>query len=132
MNLRRLLQSTRARANRGPSYYIARRYGMIFVLNVRHIASHSFNVEGIINCFYIRYKRVGQDEDMRYESLEDSFSTLCPFSLPYNVLLSIRCVQNCLKKIMNNCRLAQVLKGSNKIEGFAPIAWRYWREELLS
>ena len=90
--------------------------GIIFVLTVKQISTNIYNVEGIVNCFFLRYRRVRNDEDQQYESLEDSFSTLSPSSIPCLILHSIRSIQNELKKIMNNCRFAQMMKGSSKVD----------------
>ena len=73
--------------------------GIIFVLTVKQISTNIYNVEGIVNCFFLRYRRVRNDEDQQYESLEDSFSTLSPSSIPCLILHSIRSIQNELKKI---------------------------------
>ena len=106
--------------------------GIIFVLTVKQISTNIYNVEGIVNCFFLRYRRVRNDEDQQYESLQDSFSTLSPSSIPCLILHSIRSIQNELKKIMNNCRFAQMMKGSSKVDYMNPISWRYLRERLVN
>ena len=41
---------------------------IIFVLSVQMIASYWYDVEGILSCFFIRYRLVRQEENTRYES----------------------------------------------------------------
>jgi hypothetical protein len=90
--------------------------GLIFVLSYESILSNSFNIEGMVNAFYIK--------DPTYQSLEKSVHTF-----PLTMIHSIRSIQQSQQSILNRRKIGQVLNGSRKIE-LLPIAWQYLKQVL--
>ena len=88
--------------------------GLIFVLSYEAILSNSYNVEGMVNAFYIK--------DPSYLSLDKSLH-----SLPLTLIHSIRSIQQSQHSILNRRKIGQVLNGSRKVH-LLPIAWQYFKE----
>jgi hypothetical protein len=94
---------------------------------MHNISSHTYSVEGITNCFFIRHRRAGHN----LEPIGEQFESLHISSISFIIMQSIREVQKSLYKMFNNCRIGQVLKTSAKIQ-MHPMGWMYIKEKLVA